>query len=303
MLPASLRVMMSAVNCPANVTLRKCHEGTRFSRGVTALTATLRPRPVHQNQPVHHNQQVHQNPTAEGDLGQFIRISKCFRIPQLTDTQSYGHLYLSQSSSEATQSSQESIGESDNSQNSTSVSTDTDTAMVDTAAQDTAFLMKRVLCDYIYNIYERYHCEFPDDKISLTVFQHLRPKHVSLWSFLRMSQCLCAMHQDFAHLLLSLKNAFGESFSLSPDKFSATVNIPVVRNILLAITTAHVAFRVWKKANDPYMNKLRYQLLTEQMEVNEYKAHVEKTAEKFCHHKRRIKAQYSGVKDITVKLG
>ena len=108
---------------------------------------------------------------------------------------------------------------------------------------------------------------------------------------------------ELPHLLLSLKNASGESFSLSPDKFSATVDIPVDRNILSAITTAHVAFRVWKKANDPYMNNFQYQFLKEQMELNEYKAHVEKTAEKFCHHKRRIKAQYSGVKDITVKLG
>ena len=73
--------------------------------------------------------------------------------------------------------------------------------------------------------------------------------------------------------------------------------------ILSCITTAHVAYRIWKKAHDPYLNKLRFQLITEQAELEEYKAYVAQKAKSFRSHKHRVKAQYTSVKKITVKLG
>ena len=110
--------------------------------------------------------------------------------------------------------------------------------------------MKRVLGDYIYNIYDRFKLDFPQDNVSLAVFQRLHPKHVSLCSFLKMSQCLCQIHQNFAHLLLSIKTASGMTFSHSWDKFTEAVDDDGLALILSCITMAHIAYRIWK--NDPY---------------------------------------------------
>ena len=118
-----------------------------------------------------------------------------------------------------------------------------------------------------------------------------------------MSQCLFQIHQNFAHLLLSMKTASGTTFSLSPDKFTEAVDDDGLGLILSCITMARVAYRIWKKAHDPYLNKLRFQLITEQAELEEYKAYVAQKAKSFRSQKRRVKAQYTSVKKITVKLG
>ena len=163
--------------------------------------------------------------------------------------------------------------------------------------------MKRVLGDYIYNIYDRFKLEFPQDNVSLAVFHRLRPKHVGLCSFLKMSQCPCQIHHNFAHLLLSMKTASGMTFSLSPDKFTEAVDDDRLGLILSCITTARVAYRIWKKAHDPYLNKLCFQLITEQAELEEYKATSPRRPKGSVHTSAAFKAQYTSIKKITVKLG
>ena len=111
------------------------------------------------------------------------------------------------------------------------------------------------------------------------------------------------MRQNFTHLLLSMKTVSGTTFSLSPDKFTEVVDDDGLGLILSCITMARVVYRIWKKAHDPYLNKLRFQLITEQAELSEYKVYVAQKAKSFHSHNRRRNAQYTRVNKITVKLG
>ena len=218
-------------------------------------------------------------------------------------TENYAPLYSSQSLSSGAETSILSSSQPEETNPSSSGSAATDSVSSASSTATHYLLMKRVLGDYIYNIYDRFKLEFPQDNVSLAVFHRLHPKHVGLCSFLKMSQCLCQIHQNFAHLLLSVKTASGTTFSLSPDKFTEALDDDGLGLILSCITTARVAYRIWKKAHDPYLNKLRFQLITEQAELEEYKAYVAQKAKSFRSHKRRVKAQYTSVKKITVKLG
>ena len=62
---------------------------------------------------------------------------------------------------------------------------------------------KRILNDYMKNLYEKYLAEFPERKISLAMFCHFRPAYL-LVNFASRNICLCSRHQNLALKLKAL---------------------------------------------------------------------------------------------------
>ena len=100
------------------------------------------------------------------------------------------YLYSSQSSSSGADTSSLSSSQLEETNPSSSGSAGTDSVSSASSTATHYILMKRVLGDYIYNIYDRFKLDFPQDNVSLAVFHRLHPKYVGLCSFLKMSQCL-----------------------------------------------------------------------------------------------------------------
>ena len=62
----------------------------------------------------------------------------------------------------------------------------------------------RQLKDYFYNLYERFVFQNPHAPVKSTTFYALRPENTQVVSYIKMSSCLCEIHQNFAHLVESL---------------------------------------------------------------------------------------------------
>lgn len=58
-------------------------------------------------------------------------------------------------------------------------------------------VQKRILCDYLYNLFDEFEAENPDERMSRATFCRLRPKHVVLASFTSRNTCLCQHHQTW----------------------------------------------------------------------------------------------------------
>lgn len=56
-------------------------------------------------------------------------------------------------------------------------------------------VQKRVLCDYLYNLHDKFLAENPNEKISCATFSRLRPNHIILAAFTSRNTCLCQHHQ------------------------------------------------------------------------------------------------------------
>ena len=98
-------------------------------------------------------------------------------------TENYAPLYSSQSSSSGAETSILSSSQPEETNPSSSGSAATDSVSSASSTATHYLLMKRVLGDYIYNIYDRFKLEFPQDNVSLAVFHRLRlfvPKDVSM---------------------------------------------------------------------------------------------------------------------------
>ena len=75
---------------------------------------------------------------------------------------------------------------------------------------------KRVLTDFLKNLYSKFKSETLDEKISYTSFKNLRPSHVLLVCYLNRQTCLCKQHQNMA-LLLHAAARQGVPTSKVPD--------------------------------------------------------------------------------------
>ena len=85
----------------------------------------------------------------------------------------------------------------------------------------------RQLKDYIYNLYKQFVFQNPHAPVKSTTFYALRPENIQVVSYIKMSSCLCQIHQNFARLVESLSNLvkpMGHSFRTEPDEFLQDVD-------------------------------------------------------------------------------
>ena len=66
-------------------------------------------------------------------------------------------------------------------------------------------IRKRILNDYLSNLYDKFAAEYPEDRLSFASFCRMRPSNYLLVNFTTRTACLCTRHQKKALKLKSLK--------------------------------------------------------------------------------------------------
>ena len=109
-------------------------------------------------------------------------------------------------------------------------------------------IQKRVLNDYLSNLYEKFITENTDLKCSLATFARMRPSYFVLLNFSNRKTCLCTYHQNFALMLKMLKKH---------------INIPTRPETFIKFTDEHILSKSKGiKINFPSTFGKRYQWYT-----------------------------------------
>ena len=77
---------------------------------------------------------------------------------------------------------------------------------------------KRILNDYLSNLYEKFIAEYPEDPLAFSSFCRMRPSNYLLVNFTKRNACLCTRHQNIALKLKSLQ-ALKIVERITPDAF------------------------------------------------------------------------------------
>lgn len=161
-------------------------------------------------------------------------------------------------------------------------------------------VQKRVLNDYMFNLYDKYQAE-STYKISLSTFYRKKPASIAYVNFSTRSVCLCQKHQNFALKLKCLKNYKINSVT-SPDKFMETFNtVDALCVILERIDATTVRFQEWKrlKMKD---EKMKMRVVDIELPKKEFIDVMKQQYQDFASHIERVHKQYKAVKMMKEKL-
>ena len=167
-----------------------------------------------------------------------------------------------------------------------------------------------VLTDTIANIYEKYVFEAKGRIVSSSTFYAARLPFIRPVSFLKMRECLCTTHQNFAHLISSLRKNINATqptctFPCSPDEFVKNKTEEDVLSLLGLVGPGRVQFDMWAKELDPFLEKKRHQMLRHSLPRDDYIKYFQHEYREFKAHSERVHAQYTATKEIkdTLKPG
>ena len=160
-----------------------------------------------------------------------------------------------------------------------------------------------VLTDTIANIYSKYVFEAKGRIVSSSTFYAARLPFIRYVSYLKMRECLCTTHQNFAHLIASLrKNLSGRNhsctFPCSPDQFVKKVTAEDMLLLLARVGNGLIPFDMWAKELDPFLEKQRHQMLRHTLPQEDYIKYFQFQYHDFAEHARRVLAQYTATKEI-----
>ena len=159
---------------------------------------------------------------------------------------------------------------------------------------------KRVLTDYLSNLYDKFTSENPTAKISQTSFQRLRPAYILTTSFISRSSCLCTKHQNAALLLKTLQRYV--AVQKNPEDFiKETLPIDEMNREL----PDDVTFSLWKRVPVEEANGQK-KMITKIVQVNKSKtdfiAYVTEQFTNFKEHVARMKNQYKEIRSLKANL-
>lgn len=161
-------------------------------------------------------------------------------------------------------------------------------------------VQKRVLNDYMYNLYDKFLAE-STYKISLATMYRKKPPSIAYVNFSTRSVCLCQKHQNFALKLRSLKN-YKITSVVSPDKFMKIFSTEeALVTILEDINASNVRFQEWKrqKMKD---EKERMRVVDIELPKTEFVEIMKQQYREFASHIDRVHKQYQAVKMMKEKL-
>ena len=110
-------------------------------------------------------------------------------------------------------------------------------------------IQKRILNDYLSNLYEKFTAEYPEDASSFSSFCHMRPPNILLVNFTTRNACLCTRHQN-----LSLKLKFLQALKVvqthNPDMFIRSNSDTEIDSNMQQIEDDKIGYNIWKKVNN-----------------------------------------------------
>ena len=110
-------------------------------------------------------------------------------------------------------------------------------------------IQKRILNDYLSNLYDKFVAQYPEDRLSFASFCRMRPSNYLLVNFTMQTACLCTHHQNMALKLKSLK-LLKIVDTQNPDVFVKQNTAADVDAVIRKITETgedKIAYDIWKK--------------------------------------------------------
>lgn len=160
---------------------------------------------------------------------------------------------------------------------------------------------KKVLNDYMDNLYDKFTLENPMIKISRATFFRCRPKHILPVSFTAKRSCLCIKHQNVALMTnKALQQNIGKSDG-ALDKFYETHSDEDLLDIVNKIDTQVIEYSQWKRV-DIGNGKKKVNLVNVSKSKDEFRTELLKTAEVFREHVKMVKNQYSEIRKLKENL-
>ena len=107
-------------------------------------------------------------------------------------------------------------------------------------------VQKRVLNDYLHNLYQKFISENIEIPCSFSTFARMRPKNFVLANFANRKTCLCTQHQNLALKLKMLKKYKPVPTNL--EAFAKFTDEKII-SILESINEKSFTFNIWKKVD------------------------------------------------------
>ena len=168
----------------------------------------------------------------------------------------------------------------------------------DYVAVDGKKVQKRIMNDYLKNIYERFSAEYPTITISFSLFCSMRPVHILKCNLLSRNTCLCSRHQNMALKFAALKKV-GVSVPANPDVAARTLTITEfdqkVNALQIPQDEVKVFYEAWKRVTDE-TGKKKMKIVTIGVDVEAFKKLMIADYIAFLDHVDRVFAQYEFIR-------
>ena len=167
-------------------------------------------------------------------------------------------------------------------------------------------IQKRILNDYLSNLYDKFVAEYPEDRLSFASFCRMRPSNYLLVNFTTLTACLCTRHQNMALKLKSLK-LLKIVDTQNPDVFVKQNTDADVDAVIRKITETgedKIVYDIWKKVKVQTGNVVKEKMKLVREEENKalfVKIFKNEVAE-FRAHVNRIKNQYTQLRQLKDNL-
>lgn len=160
---------------------------------------------------------------------------------------------------------------------------------------------KRILVDYLGNLYQKFMSENNDVKLSFTSFSRIRPRYIMLTSFIRRDTCLCTKHQNMSLTLKAIKRQ-NISVSLNAEKEIENKE-NIVKNVK-SIDSEEIEVNQWQRVpiEEKGKKKMIMKIVAKKMKKDEFSKHVGDQFEEFQSHVLRIKTQFAEIKTLKENL-
>lgn len=162
-------------------------------------------------------------------------------------------------------------------------------------------VFKKILNDYIDNLFEKFLLENPSIKVSRATFFRCRPEHVLPVAFTTKRSCLCIKHQNVA---LMTNKGLGQNLGKSDgalDKFYDDHTNEELISIIERNEALVVTYSQWKRV-DVGNGKKKVNLINVEMSKEELKGEVIKQANMFREHVQLVRNQYTEIRRLKENL-
>ena len=167
-------------------------------------------------------------------------------------------------------------------------------------------IQKRILNDYLSNLYDKSVAEYPEDRLSFASFCRMRPSNYLLVNFTTLTACLCTRHQNMALKLKSLK-LLKIVDTQNPDVFVKQNTDADVDAVIRKITETgedKIVYDIWKKVKVQTGNgvKEKMKLVREEENKDVFLEIFKNEVAEFRAHVNRIKNQYTQLRQLKDNL-
>lgn len=165
---------------------------------------------------------------------------------------------------------------------------------------DGSLKAKRVLTDYIDNLYDKFRAENPEVQISRATFFRCRPSYILPVQFTAKISCLCIKHQNMTLMMKALKSVNGSEIR-NVDNYFRNTSDGQIATLIDQIEEDRISYSTWKRV-DIGDGKKKVSLVIIEKSKQEFKDECLSSISQFREHMRLVNAQYTEIKKLKDNL-